>query len=281
MAVFSWYNFTMEIFYLNLWLQTFQRKRDAWLNTKQLRTSRHPSGICWMKDLVWTRTSQWSPFESPGGIIESWRVNLNPAPYCTIQHVEKNDDILGVDSMTMNGSIRSFKIFIHYYGRYQVVNTLFPSGMVLSLLPCLNSPLTALSLLLLLLIPSTEGFMGPHTQKARASTTALNLNPCPEISLEPKMPGNEVACVACGWFWHPQLAFKQMDRVVDCVVGYAGGENIIFRVIGLRDLSFNPLSSDTTLFSFIHNNYRRFCSQSNLSKHSRLYWSLYCRVQSR
>jgi len=47
---------------------------------------------------------------------------------------------------------------------------------------------------------------------------------CPEVKVTPQnSPENEVAIVACGWFWGPQLKFLKVKGVVRCLVGYSGG----------------------------------------------------------
>lgn len=59
-------------------------------------------------------------------------------------------------------------------------------------------------------------------KKGKVGLNAANI--CPEMPLTPQRPGNEVAIVACGWFWHPQLEWSEKRGVTRCVVGYSGGD---------------------------------------------------------
>ena len=104
--------------------------------------------------------------------------------------------------------------------------TMTMSSLLSSAKPTLTTVLSLLSLLIV--VSSVEAFTGRASCKSiiRGSATgALNMvgsNPCPEIPLKPKTPGNGLACLACGWFWHPQRHLKDLDGVVDCIVGYTG-----------------------------------------------------------
>jgi peptide-methionine (S)-S-oxide reductase len=54
------------------------------------------------------------------------------------------------------------------------------------------------------------------------------------LDIVPRKRGNEIAIVACGCFWNPQVRFASMDGVKQVVVGYTGGEypNPSFRDLG-------------------------------------------------
>ena len=49
---------------------------------------------------------------------------------------------------------------------------------------------------------------------------------CPEVPIKPETEGNEIAIVACGWFWGPQPRLQKMKGVARVVVGYSGGKQL-------------------------------------------------------
>jgi len=67
-----------------------------------------------------------------------------------------------------------------------------------------------------------------------SSNTSAELE-CPAIPTTPQLlPTNEVAIIASGWFWHPQLEYDHsVAGVVRTVVGYTGGveSNPTYRTI--------------------------------------------------
>ena len=52
-------------------------------------------------------------------------------------------------------------------------------------------------------------------RKIEGSTTPASSTDCPQVPLKPLHKNNQLAVVACGWFWSPQRRFQKVSRELE------------------------------------------------------------------